>query len=76
MASYSRVEYYQATQTDTLDSIAAELYGNPFLMSDLMALNPQFSGCVFFVGGEELKVPVYDDDLTSASKTVAPWRMP
>ena len=29
-----------------------------------------------FDGDEELKVPVYDDDLTSASETVAPWRMP
>lgn len=76
MASYSRVEYYQAAQSDTLDSIAAELYGNPFLASDLIALNPQYSGCVAFGGDEELKVPVYDDDLTSASETVAPWRAP
>lgn len=76
MASYSRVEYYQAAQTDTLDSIAAELYGNPFLSTDLAELNPQYAGCVAFEGVEELKVPVYDDDLTSASQTVAPWRMP
>lgn len=76
MAMYSRVEYYQTAQTDTFDSIAAELYGNSFLASDISALNPQYAGCVTFEGDEELKVPVYDDDLTSASETVAPWRMP
>ena len=76
MASYSSVEYYTATQTDTLDSIAAELYGSSFLASDLVSLNPQYAGCLAFDGGEELKVPVYDDDLTSASQTVAPWRAP
>lgn len=76
MPSYSSVEYYQAAQTDTLDSIAAELYGNPFLASDLAELNPQYAACIGFEGDEELKVPVYDDELTSASETVAPWRMP
>lgn len=76
MATFSSVEFYQTSQTDTLDSIAAELYGNSFLASDIAELNPQYAGCTAFEGDEELRVPVYDDDLVSAAATVAPWRAP
>ena len=75
MPRFSNVGYYTTTQSDTYDLIAYDLYGNEYLASDIVALNPEFSGVLVFDAGEELKVPIYDDDGTD-SDAVAPWRRP
>lgn len=72
--SYSEVEYLITEQGQTWDVIAYDLYGDEFLASDLIELNPKYAACLIFSGGEEIKVPVYDDDVDWDS--VAPWRRP
>lgn len=74
MPRYSDHEWLVANQTDTFDSIAYDLYGDEHRASDIIALNPQYSACIFFEGGELLKVPVYDDE--AANENAAPWRRP
>ena len=74
MPRYSSFEYYVTSQGDTFDLIAYDLYGNEYLASDIVELNPEFSGELAFDAGEELKVPVYED--LSESERVAPWRRP
>lgn len=72
MPAYSETEYYTAQQGETPDVVCYDLYGDEFLVDDLIELNPQVSGCLYFSGGEELRVPVYDEDTDEDS--VAPWR--
>lgn len=72
MPRYSDFEYLIASQTDTFDTIAYDLYGDEFRSVDIIELNPQYSGCIMFDGGEVLKVPVYDDE--TATEGAAPWR--
>ncbi|MBQ9000941.1 MAG: tail protein X [Eggerthellaceae bacterium] len=74
MATYSSYGYYTTTQSDTFDLIAYDLYGDEYLASDIVALNPEYSGELIFDAGVELKVPIYDGD--TGSETVAPWRRP
>ena len=74
MPRYSDTEYYMTTQSDTFDLIAYDLYGDEFLASDIVELNPEYAGELVFDAGIELKVPVYDED--TGAETVAPWRRP
>lgn len=74
MPRYSSYEWITASQSDTFDLIAYDLYGDEHRASDIIELNPQYSACLAFDGGEVLKVPVYDDE--AASENAAPWRRP
>lgn len=74
MPSYSETEWYVCQQGETFDVIAYDLYGDEYLAGDLVELNPEFSGCLYFEGGDEIRVPVYDDD--SDEESAAPWRRP
>lgn len=74
MPLYSSVGYYTTSQGDTFDLIAYDLYGDEYLASDIVALNPEECGTIVFDGGTELKVPIYDDP--AESERVAPWRRP
>lgn len=74
MPTPSSIMYYITSQSDTYDLIAYDLYGNEFLASDIVALNPEYAGVLVFDAGVELKVPVYDDP--SDAERVAPWRRP
>ena len=74
MPRYSSFEYYLTSQGDTFDLIAYDLYGNEYLASDIVELNPEYSGELVFDAGIELKVPVYEE--RNESERVAPWRRP
>ena len=66
--------YYTTAQSDTFDLIAYDLYGDEYLASAIVELNPEHCGTLVFEAGVELKVPVYDDP--SNAECVAPWRRP
>lgn len=74
MPQYSSIGYYETSQGDTFDLIAYDLYGNEYLASDIVELNPEHCGVLVFDGGEELRVPIYDNP--ADSERVAPWRRP
>ena len=74
MPRYSSHEYYVTSQSDTFDMIAYDLYGDEYLASDIVELNPEHCGEIVFDAGIELRVPVYDDP--TESERVAPWRRP
>ncbi|MBQ9000267.1 MAG: hypothetical protein IJ087_23085 [Eggerthellaceae bacterium] len=74
MPQYSDHGYYTTTQSDTFDLIAYDLYGDEYLATDIVDLNPEYSGVVVFDADVELKVPIYDSD--TGAETVAPWRRP
>ena len=67
-------EYYTTSQSDTFDLIAYDLFGDEYLASDIVELNPEYCGELVFDAGIELHVPVYAD-ATEADR-VAPWRRP
>ena len=74
MPRYSSFGYYTTVQSDTFDLIAYDLYGNEYLASDIVDLNPEYCGVIEFEDGIELKVPVYETE--ADAETVAPWRRP
>ena len=74
MPQPSSIEYYVTTQSDTFDLIAYDLYGDEYRASDIVELNPEYSGTLVFPAGVELKVPVYNDP--TEADHVAPWRRP
>ena len=74
MPRYSSHEYYVTSQSDTFDMIAYDLYGNEYLASDIVELNPEHAGVIVFDAGVELRVPVYGE--SAEAERVAPWRRP
>jgi len=74
MPRYSDYGYYTTTQSDTFDLIAYDLYGDEYRATDIVDLNPEYSGVLIFDAGVELKVPIYDEN--TGAETVAPWRRP
>lgn len=63
---------YTTSAGDSWDSIAFSLWGDEFLMSRLLAANPEYSGVVVFDAGVILNVPVVDVAVASAS--LPPWK--
>ncbi|MBQ9000815.1 MAG: tail protein X [Eggerthellaceae bacterium] len=74
MLRYSSHDYYVTSQSETFDMIAYDLYGNEYLASDIVDLNPEYAGVIIFDAGVELRVPVYEE--AAEAERVAPWRRP
>ena len=63
-----------AAAGESFDSVAFNYYGDEFMADKLMKQkeNLAYIDRVVFEGGEELKIPVYDD--LESTETLAPWR--
>lgn len=63
-----------AAAGESFDSVALDYYGDEFMADKLMKVkdNTRYTKMVIFKGGEELKIPVYDD--IESTETLAPWR--
>lgn len=63
-----------AAAGESFDSVALDYYGDEFIADKLMKVkdNTRYTKMVIFKGGEELKIPVYDD--IESTETLAPWR--
>lgn len=61
-----------AAAGESFDSVALDFYGDESMADKLMKNNPLYVEMIIFEGGEELKIPVYDD--IESTETLAPWR--
>ena len=65
------VDIYTTAMGDTWDSIAYKVYGNEYLIDELMAANPGCRGTLRFGAGVEIICP----DITIAvSSSLPPWK--
>ena len=72
MASASSYTTYITTAGDTWDEIAYKTCDSELLSSELMTLNREYTGVVFFGEGVSLIIPVYDT--LNTPDTLPPWR--
>ena len=61
-----------AAAGESFYSVAFAYYNNEFMADKLMKENESLVKTIVFKGGEELKIPVYDD--IESTETLAPWR--
>ncbi|WP_094607729.1 hypothetical protein SPSIL_009090 [Sporomusa silvacetica DSM 10669] len=62
---------YTTKQGDMWDSIAKKLYGDEYLMQDLIEANPDHVTTVIFSAGVVLTVPT---STTTTSSSLPPWK--
>lgn len=65
-------EIYIAKQGDTWDRIAFMKWGEETMMHHLLDANPDLCNIVIFEGGEQVKIPIMEEPLNTAS--LPPWR--
>ena len=75
---------YIASERESFDSIALEVYGNEEHAKELLMANPQYTGLLRFKGGEIIALPVVedeadiDDDIDEDEEdlptSIAPWK--
>lgn len=71
MAQIISYSDYLALEGDTFDSIAFEFYSEETFAHHIMQANPNYLQTIVFVGGEHLKIPIFDTLETSES--LPPW---
>ena len=62
---------YTTKQGDMWDAIAKKLYGDEYLMQDLIEANPDHVTTVIFSAGVVLTVPT---STTTTSSNLPPWK--
>ena len=62
---------YTTKQGDMWDAIAKKLYGDEYLMQDLIEANPDHVATVIFSAGAVLTVP---ETTTTTSTNLPPWK--
>ena len=67
---------YRCSAGETFDSVALAVYGDERYASELMDANPALVRVFPFCGGEELNLPVVQEqtDRTGETITQAPWK--
>ncbi len=66
-------KYYTSTG-DTFDVLALDMYNDEGLAHRIIQFNPDYADVIVFDAGIPLKLPVYDEDVSSNTETLPPWR--
>lgn len=62
---------YTTKQGDTWDMVCYKVYGNAYVMHQLMAANPLYRKCLVFSANVILNIP---EIATPLVKTLPPWK--
>ena len=62
---------YVTSQGETWDTISEDFYGTPYMVSNLIDCNPQYTGVLIFDAGVELSIPILD---SQSPDTLPPWK--